>query len=50
MTDEEISEFLDNAPDVRTTARRAREWIDVHASRTCPGATYIPRRGDRRYE
>lgn len=50
MTDEEIRDFLANAPDVRTTARRAQEWIGVHASRTCPGATYIHMAGDRRYE
>lgn len=50
MTEEEIRDFLINAPDVRITARRAQEWIGVHASRTCAGATYVPMAGDRRYE
>jgi hypothetical protein len=50
VTDEEIRDFLASTPDVRTVARRAREWIGVQASRTCPGATYIPMAGDRRYE
>jgi hypothetical protein len=50
MTDAETRDFLANAPDVRTVARRAQEWIGVHASRTSPGATYVPMAGDRRYE
>ncbi|WAJ32216.1 hypothetical protein OUO20_13715 [Arthrobacter sp. FX8] len=50
MTDEDLSEFIADAPDVRTIARRASEWIGVHASRTCTGTAYVPRAGDRRYE
>jgi hypothetical protein len=49
MTDAEIREFLAGAPDVRTTARRAGEWVGVHASRTCPESAYVPRAGDSRY-
>jgi hypothetical protein len=49
VTDEEIREFMADAPDVRTTIRHAIKWIDVQASRTAPGSTYIPRTGDTRY-
>jgi len=49
LTDEEIREVLADCPDVRTTARRARDWIGVHASRTSPESAYIPRAGDSRY-
>lgn len=49
MTEEEIREALDDCPAVRVTARRAAQWIDVHAARTCPSSAYIPRAGDERY-
>lgn len=49
VNDDQILESVTDLPEVHTIAKRAREWIDVHAARTCPGTTYIPRTGDRRY-
>ena len=49
MTDDEIREFMATAPDVRTTARRAREWIDVMVRRASPESAYIPMAGRRRF-
>lgn len=48
MTQEEIQEFLEDAPDVRTTARRAVQFIDVLVSRAQPGTAYVPMAGGRR--
>ncbi|MEW1986381.1 hypothetical protein [Pseudarthrobacter oxydans] len=42
MTDEEIREVLDDCPDVRTTARRAAQWIDILKHRASPESCYVP--------
>ena len=48
MTDQEMSEYMADAPDVRTTTRQAREWIDVLAHRASPESAYIPMAGGSR--
>jgi hypothetical protein len=48
VTDEEIREFMADAPDVRTVAQRARVWIDVMVHRASPESCYVPMAGDRR--
>jgi hypothetical protein len=48
VTDEEIREFMADAPDVRTVARRASDWIGVMVHRASPDSCYVPMAGDRR--
>lgn len=48
MTDEEIPEVLADCPDVRTTARRAAQWIDVLKHRASKESCYVPMGGGMR--
>ncbi|MET3949692.1 hypothetical protein [Arthrobacter sp. UYEF36] len=42
MTDDEMAQFMADAPDVRTTIRRAIQFMDVLLARAAPGSSYIP--------